>query len=288
MFVVRKDGTTSDILVQTSDSTYQAYNTWGGYSLYRGPAYYGRAIKVSYHRPVEPAELENDFFYGEFPLVRWLERNGYDVSYTSCIDTDRRPAELTKHKVFISSGHDEYWSGGMRANVEAARDAGVNLVFMTGNEVFWRTRWEAASDGTPQRHPGLLQGEPRERQGRPEPGVDGHVARPAVLPAGQRRRRSGELADRDAVPGDQPARRRRFRDRGAGAVRADCAAGATPPWLRWRPARSRCSRRPRSATNGTPTSTTGTGRPGSCGCRRRPKWRRRYCRTTPPRTSRRR
>ena len=56
---------------------------------------------------------------------------------------------MTKHKVFISSGHDEYWSGGMRANVEAARDAGVNLVFMTGNEVFWRTRWEAASDGTP-------------------------------------------------------------------------------------------------------------------------------------------
>ena len=149
MFVVRKDGNTSDVLVQTSDSTYQAYNTWGGYSLYRGPAYYGRATKVSYHRPVEPAELENDFFYGELPLVRWLERNGYDVSYTSCVDTDRRPAELTKHKVFISSGHDEYWSGGMRANVEAARDAGVNLIFMTGNEVFWRTRWEAASDGTP-------------------------------------------------------------------------------------------------------------------------------------------
>ena len=59
-----------------------------------------------------PAELENDFFYAEYPLVRWLERNGYDVSYTSCIDTDRRPAELRKHKVFVSSGHDEYWSGG--------------------------------------------------------------------------------------------------------------------------------------------------------------------------------
>ena len=149
MFVVRNDGTTSDILLQTSDSTYQAYNTWGGYSLYRGPAYYGRATKVSYHRPVQPAEIESDFFYGEYPLVRWLERNGYDVSYTSCIDTDRRPAELTRHKVFISSGHDEYWSGGMRANIEAARETGVNLVFMTGNEVFWRTRWEAASDGTP-------------------------------------------------------------------------------------------------------------------------------------------
>ena len=122
----------------------------GGSSLYYtdGNANWGRAVKVSYNRPTDPGQLENEFYYAELPLVRWLERNGYDVSYTSCIDTDRRPAELLRHKTFISSGHDEYWSGGMRANVEAARDAGVNLIFMTGNEVFWRTRWESSIDGT--------------------------------------------------------------------------------------------------------------------------------------------
>ena len=142
MFVVRNDGRASDVLVQTSDLTYQAYNRWGGYSMYAGSSAYGRAVKVSYNRPYDPDELENEFFYAEYPLIRWLERNGYDVAYCAGLDTAARPAELLSRKVFVSSGHDEYWSGSMRTNVENARDNGVNLVFMTGNEVFWRVRWE--------------------------------------------------------------------------------------------------------------------------------------------------
>ena len=87
------------------------------------------------------------FFSGEYPMVRWLERNGYDVSYFAGVDTASRSAELLEHKTFLSVGHDEYWSGGQRANVEAARDAGVNLAFFSGNEVFWKTRWEPSIDG---------------------------------------------------------------------------------------------------------------------------------------------
>ncbi len=75
-----------------------------------------------------------------------MERNGYDVSYTSGVDTDRRGALIKQHKVFMSVGHDEYWSGAQRANVEAARDAGVNLMFLSGNEVYWRTRYEPSAD----------------------------------------------------------------------------------------------------------------------------------------------
>ena len=81
-------------------------------------------------------------------MVRYLESNGYNVSYSTGIDTDRRGAELLEHKVFLSVGHDEYWSGPQRANVEAARDAGVNLAFFSGNEVFWKTRWENSIDGS--------------------------------------------------------------------------------------------------------------------------------------------
>src|SRR5262249_49529304 len=75
-------------------------------------------------------------------MVRWLERNGYDVSYSTGVDTDRRGAELLEHRVFLSVGHDEYWSGGQRTNVEAPRAAGGNLGFFSGNEVVWKTRWE--------------------------------------------------------------------------------------------------------------------------------------------------
>ena len=75
-------------------------------------------------------------------MIRWLERNGYDVSYSTGVDSARRGAELVEHRAFLSVGHDEYWSGDQRANVEAARDAGVDLAFLSGNEVFWKTRWE--------------------------------------------------------------------------------------------------------------------------------------------------
>lgn len=134
IFVVRNDASHSDILVQTSDTTWQAYNAYGGNSLYSGnPA--GRAFKVSYNRPVNTL---HDFFAQEYPIVRFLEANGYDVTYSTGVDTDRNGALITQHKVFLSVGHDEYWSGGQRANVEAARAAGVSLAFFSGNEVFGR------------------------------------------------------------------------------------------------------------------------------------------------------
>ena len=81
-------------------------------------------------------------------MIRWIEANGYDVSYSTGVDTDRRGAELLEHDIFLSVGHDEYWSAAQRANVEAARDAGVNLAFFSGNEVFWKTRWEDSIDAS--------------------------------------------------------------------------------------------------------------------------------------------
>ncbi|GAB3970766.1 hypothetical protein GCM10029978_044720 [Actinoallomurus acanthiterrae] len=150
IFVVRDDTRHSDLLVQTSDATWQAYNSYGGNSLYTGaPA--GRAFKVSYNRPFNTREssVYSWFFDSEYPMVRWLEANAYDVSYTTDVDTAMRPAQILGHKVFMSSGHDEYWSNEMRTNVQNARDNGVNLTFFSGNEIFWKTRWEnSIADGT--------------------------------------------------------------------------------------------------------------------------------------------
>ena len=160
-FIVRDDGAQHDIVFQTCDPTWHAYNGWGGYSLYGGTTSEsdGRAYKVSYNRPIATRDGvglyagPQDFLFGEeIAAIHWLEANGYDVSYIAGVDTDRRGSELLNHKVFIACGHDEYWSGGQRANVEAARSAGVNLAFWSGNEVFWKTRYESSAvtvDGSP-------------------------------------------------------------------------------------------------------------------------------------------
>jgi hypothetical protein len=149
-FVVRNDASHSAILYQTSDTTWEAYNKWGGWSLYSGPT--GMAQKVSYNRPfstrTDTPDGEDYLMSEEYPMIRFLEANGYDMSYEAEADTDRSGSQLLNHKVFMSVGHDEYWSGQQRANVEAARDAGVNLAFFSGNEIFWKTRWETSIDGT--------------------------------------------------------------------------------------------------------------------------------------------
>ena len=69
----------------------------------------------------------NTVFNAEYPFVRFLEANGYDASYTTGADSDRRGDLIANHRLFLCVGHDEYWSGRQRRNVEAARDAGVHL-----------------------------------------------------------------------------------------------------------------------------------------------------------------
>ena len=177
-FVVRNDGETHDIVLQTSDTTWQAYNAWGGNNGVVGANLYGdandsinwdpipgagshsqdRAYAVSYNRPfitddgTGPASGAQDYLFGaDYAAIYWLEKQGYDVSYISGVDTDRLGADYLKnYKSFISVGHDEYWSGDQRANVEEARDSGVNLLFWSGNECYWKIRWDVAysADGT--------------------------------------------------------------------------------------------------------------------------------------------
>jgi hypothetical protein len=155
VFVVRTDAGHSAILFQTADETWQAYNGYGGNSLY-GPTngfdLTNRAYKVSYNRPSDTRGFGDEavtwVFGAEYPMVRWLEANGYDVAYFTGVDAARNGSLIQNHKLYLSVGHDEYWTGPHRTNVEAARDAGVNMAFFSGNEVFWKTRWENSIDGT--------------------------------------------------------------------------------------------------------------------------------------------
>ncbi len=142
-FVVRAPARrTSAILVQAAVNTWQAYNRWGGTSLYRdasGESCKGRCTRVSFDRPYDPTT--QTFWEYELPLVHFLEQYGYDVSYTTDVDTDRDPGELLRHRLVITAGHDEYWTKAMRDGFEQARALGTNLAFMGANTGYWQMRY---------------------------------------------------------------------------------------------------------------------------------------------------
>jgi len=136
-------GSRSAILVQVPVNTWQAYNSWGGRSLYDIAGAAARANSVSFDRPYAWSAPGNQSPMGrEYPFVLFLEQSGYDVSYQTDVDTDRDPTSLLDHRLVISLGHDEYWTEAMRNAFRAARDAGVNLAFMGANDVYWRVRYD--------------------------------------------------------------------------------------------------------------------------------------------------
>ncbi|OYD99133.1 Ig domain-containing protein group 1 domain-containing protein [Nostoc sp. 'Peltigera membranacea cyanobiont' 213] len=147
-FVVRDDSSSADILFQSSISTVLAYSTTGGYSVYNAQSIDGqRAFKVSYDRPFSEATYASDNqaaspLRWEYNMVRWLESQGYDVTYTENMEVHTNGQKLLNHKVFLSVGHDEYWSKEMRDHVEAGRNAGINLGFFSANTCYWRVRFE--------------------------------------------------------------------------------------------------------------------------------------------------
>ena len=152
-FIVRNDSSHSALLFQAADETWVAYNDYAGHSLYGVAGEFnlaGRGLKVSYNRPFDTRNFQAStfLFNGEYPMIRWLEANGYDVTYFTGVDAERNGSLIKNHKAYLSVGHDEYWSEGQRTNVEAARSAGVHLAFFSGNEVFWKTRWENSIDGS--------------------------------------------------------------------------------------------------------------------------------------------
>ncbi len=149
-FVVRDDPRASKYLFQSSVTTYQAYNAWGGKSLYPfNSTNSARAYKVSFNRPYDngygTGDLVNDWSGWELNMLRFLEREGYDLTYCTNLDTHENPNLINNRKSFLSVGHDEYWSREIRDNVENARNRGVHLGFFTANAAYWQVRFEPSS-----------------------------------------------------------------------------------------------------------------------------------------------
>ena len=162
VFIV-KDDRKADILLQCSDNTWQAYNRWPDtFSLYDNgdPGWVsGPGVDVSFDRPYgkyrqiyeNPQSVgSGEWLCFEFPLAYWLEQQGYDVSY--CSNSDMvTPGRGLKCKAFISAGHDEYWDVKQYHSVTEMRDAGVNVLFLSGNAVCWVSPFRDSSQGVPGR-----------------------------------------------------------------------------------------------------------------------------------------
>jgi hypothetical protein len=143
---------TAPYIVVTADTTYAAYNNWGGQSLYPASSN-GKipATKVSFDRPSTMQQGSDQVLIFAANTIRWLEREGYNVSYMSSIDLHTHPEKLLQHQAYLSIGHDEYWTKEMRNGVETARDQGVGLAFLEANASYWQIRLEPNSTGVPNR-----------------------------------------------------------------------------------------------------------------------------------------
>ena len=160
-FVV-KDGRPAAFLYQESINTDQAYNNYPddhatGKSLYAFNSFGAntvsgttRAVKVSFDRPYADNGARM-FLSWEIQLVRWLEQSGYDVTYSTDIDTHANSQALLSSKGFLVGGHSEYWSLPMYDAATAARDAGVNLAFFGADVLGWQVRFEPSATGVPNR-----------------------------------------------------------------------------------------------------------------------------------------
>jgi hypothetical protein len=149
---VRDDASTAAYVIMNAVTTWQAYNRWGGCSLYDCGSDDGRAQVVSFDRPYDmQAAGAGDFLGNELPLVMRAEQLGLDVTYITNVDLQARPDLLTRHRALVSLGHDEYWSKEMRDGTEAARDAGVNLAFLGANAIFRQIRFEDSPLGANRR-----------------------------------------------------------------------------------------------------------------------------------------
>src|SRR5499425_1421945 len=131
----------SAVLVQVPVNTWEAYNRWGGKSLYQfGTSMH--AFEVSFDRPFDQQEFYNMVTELELPWVRFLERNGIDVSYQTDVDTDRAPGSLVHHRLVFAIGHDEYWTQRIREAFNRALALSTNLMFGS-NSGEWRMRYAA-------------------------------------------------------------------------------------------------------------------------------------------------
>lgn len=141
IFWVREDdpGSTARLLFLSSVNTHQAYNDYGGGSLY-GFGDTVKAPRVSFDRPYTTGVGKYKFW--EAKMIPWLEQNGYAVEYATTYDLHFHPELLDHYDVAMIVGHSEYWSWDMRQRVKEFLARGGRFISLSGNTMWWQVRFE--------------------------------------------------------------------------------------------------------------------------------------------------
>jgi hypothetical protein len=148
--VVRNDASIADLVIQHQVNTWQAYNRWGGYSLYLGhDGFSDRSRVVSFDRPYDGSGGTG--MLRAMPFIALAEQRGLDVTYITDVDLHRRPITLLAHRSLVLLNHSEYWSSAMRDAVLTARSSGVNLANFGANTMYRHIRFEDSPLGVVRR-----------------------------------------------------------------------------------------------------------------------------------------
>lgn len=148
-FIVRDDALKSEIIYKFGFATYLAYNTFAYDKDNRKSSYScgERALQITHDRPWEgntynPKMANSNPLRWEINTIRWLEKNCYCVSYCSGQDIDKNGSDFVKkYRVFMNSGHDEYWSFKEYKAIKEAVEAGVHIVSLSANTCYWNIKW---------------------------------------------------------------------------------------------------------------------------------------------------
>jgi hypothetical protein len=158
---VRSADAKGRVLVVVGAMTWQAYNLWGGGSLYDGDdgRFDDRSHAVSFDRPYKDGYGGGRFGTYDQPIVTLAERAGLPLAWATDYDLANDPALLTGASAVVIGGHAEYWTGPMRDAVTSAVATGTNLAVFGANTAYWRVRLAGRTIGLP--------GQPDRRDGRP-------------------------------------------------------------------------------------------------------------------------
>ncbi|WP_119156409.1 N,N-dimethylformamidase beta subunit family domain-containing protein [Caldimonas tepidiphila] len=153
LFVVRGAGR-SPLLYRLPFATYQAYNWTGGGCFYDRPPRCAEppGARLTWRRPgggiggetfgapdhYDAGSPRQTFAHWDARFIHWLARRGYDVEFCADLDLHHEPELLARHRLLVSVGHDEYWTGPMRDHVEQFIERGGNVCFFGANVCWWR------------------------------------------------------------------------------------------------------------------------------------------------------